>query len=64
VHVHLSLAGGRAAVTVWAESDEGLARLRDQGAQLARDLPAEVVVHPGAPVRPTPLPGRFVDQDT
>jgi hypothetical protein len=54
--------GARAAVTVWAEREDGLERLRSLGGELARTLPAEVVFHPGAPRRPPPESGQFVDQ--
>ncbi|MDB5423232.1 MAG: hypothetical protein JWQ29_648, partial [Phenylobacterium sp.] len=64
VHVHLGLNGDRAAVTIWAERDEGLERLKGQGAELARALPADVVFHPGAPRRPLPGAGRFVDRSS
>jgi hypothetical protein len=62
VHVHLGVKGDRAAVTVWAEREEGLERLRAQGAELSRALPADVVFHPGAPRRPSPAAGKFVDR--
>jgi hypothetical protein len=62
VHVHLEMEGERAAVTVWAEREDGLERLRSLGGELARALPADVVFHPGAPRRPLPESGRFVDQ--
>jgi hypothetical protein len=62
VHVHLGVKGDRAAVTVWAEREEGLERLRAQGAELSRALPADVVFHPGAPRRPSPAAGQFVDR--
>ena len=62
VHVHLGVKGDRAAVTVWAEREEGLERLRAQGAELSRALPADIVFHPGAPRRPSPGAGQFVDR--
>ena len=62
VHVHLNLHPDRAAVTVWAERDGSLERLRAHGEALARELTADVVFHPGAPIRPTPGAGQFVDQ--
>jgi len=62
VHVHLRLEGDQAAVTLWAERADGLERLRGQGGELAKALPAEVVFHPGAPRRPLPSSGQFVDQ--
>ena len=63
VHAHLGLVGDRAAVTLWAERAESLERLRHEAAALARALPAEVVVHGGAPHAPAPPPpGRFLDR--
>ena len=62
VHVHLRLEDERAQVTIWAERDDGLERLRAQGAELAGALPADVAFHPGAPRRPAPQSGRFVDR--
>jgi hypothetical protein len=62
VHVHLRLDGARAAVTVWAERQDGLDRLRSLGGELSRALPAEVIFHPGTPRRPLPESGQFVDR--
>jgi hypothetical protein len=62
VHIHLGLNGDHAQVMVWAERETSLQWLRQGAADLANALPAEVVFHPGAPRRPTPAPGRFVDQ--
>ncbi|MGH6910966.1 MAG: flagellar hook-length control protein FliK, partial [Phenylobacterium sp.] len=62
VHVHLGLHGDRASVTVWAEREDGLARLRSLGAELSQALPADVVFHPGIPRRPLPENGQFVDR--
>jgi hypothetical protein len=62
VHVHLQLDGERAAVTVWAEREDGLERLRSLGPELSRALPADVVFHPGSPRRPAPESGQFVDR--
>ena len=62
VHVHLRLDGERAAVTVWAEREDGLERLRGLGPELSRALPAEVIFHPGSPRRPVPESGQFVDR--
>ena len=62
VHVHLRMEGEQAAVTIWAEREDGLERLRGQGARLASALPAEVIFHPGAPRRPLPESGQFVDR--
>ncbi len=64
VHVHLRMEGDRAAVTVWAEREDGLERLRARGAELASALPAVVVFHPGAPRRPLPESGQFVDRSS
>jgi hypothetical protein len=62
VHVHLSLGADRAAVTLWAERDGSLERLRAEGEGLARELAADVVFHLGAPRRPSPGAGQFVDR--
>jgi hypothetical protein len=62
VHVHLRAEGERVAVTIWAERDGSLDRLRGKGAELARTLPAEVTFRAGAPKRPAPARGRLVDQ--
>ena len=63
VHAHLGLVGDRAAVTLWAARAETLEPLRQEAAALARALPAEVVVHGGAPhASAPPPPGRFVDR--
>jgi hypothetical protein len=62
VHVHLSLAGGRTTASVWAERPESLALLQDQAGDLARELVGEVVIQGGAPVRPMPVGGQFVDR--
>ena len=62
IHIHLGLNGERAQVVVWAERETSLQWLRQGAADLADALPAEVVFHPGAPRRPTPAPGQFLDQ--
>lgn len=62
VHVHLSMSGGKAAVSLWAERDGSLERLRDQGGDLASALAAEVAFRPGAPGGVTPTSGHFLDQ--
>jgi hypothetical protein len=63
VHVHLGLAGERASVTVWAERPQALEALRREAPALAQALPAEVVIHGGAPHAPAPPPpGRFLDR--
>jgi hypothetical protein len=62
VHVHLAAAGEGAQVTIWAEREGSLEPLRAQGEALARALPAQVVFRPGAPSRPVPASGQFVDR--
>jgi len=62
VQVHLRSDGARAAVTIWAERDEALARLRDEGGELARALPADLTFRLGAPKAAAPARGRFVDE--
>ena len=51
-------------MTIWAERAGSLEPLRAQGEALARALPAEVVFRPGAPSRPVPASGQFVDQSS
>jgi hypothetical protein len=62
VHVHLAMTAGKAAVSVWAEREGSLERLRDEGAELSRALSAEVVFRAGAPGGATPGRGHFLDQ--
>jgi hypothetical protein len=62
VQVHLGLAGDRAAVTLWAERPQALEALRREAPALARALPAEVMLHAGAPHPAAPPPGRFLDR--
>jgi hypothetical protein len=66
VHVHLRVGRDSSAVTMWAEREGGVERLRGQGGALAQALGADVVIHPGAPTRsaPPPGPGQFVDQSS
>lgn len=64
VHVQLAAAGEGARVTIWAEREGSLDHLRGEGEALARALPAEVVFRPGAPSRPIPASGQFVDQSS
>jgi hypothetical protein len=66
VHIHLRVGRESSAVTLWAERDGGVERLRSQGSALADALGADVVIHPGAPRRstPPPGPGQFVDQSS
>jgi hypothetical protein len=70
VHAHLALSGERVQVSLWAEREAGLARLRDSAPLLTQALnravagregAAEVAVHAGAPHRPLAAAGRFVD---
>ena len=64
VHVQLSQAGPRTAVNLWAEREGSLDLLHAQSADLARDLGGEVRVQGGAPQRPAPPRGQFVDRLT
>src|SRR5215468_937996 len=63
VHAQIGLRGARAAVTLWAESPEGAARLRAGAAKLADALriadldPADLVVRDGAPRARATAPG-------
>lgn len=67
LHARVTLLGDQAAVNLWAERDEGVVRLRGMTPLLAEglarsNLRAEIAVHPGAPPRPSPGAGQFVDQ--
>jgi hypothetical protein len=62
VQVHLRAEGERVAVTIWAEREDGLERLRSEGSELARDLPADVTFRLGAPKTAAPRQGAFVDR--
>ncbi len=62
VHVQLGAGSGRAAVTIWAEREDSLERLRERGDRLAGALPADVVFYPGAPRRAPPPAGQLTDQ--
>ncbi len=67
VHARVSLMGDQAGVNLWAERDEGLVRLKGLAPLLSQglarsNLRADIAVHAGAPPRPTPGAGQFVDQ--
>lgn len=67
VHARVSLVGDQAVVSLWAEREIGLARLRDDqpmlSAALARaSFRAEIAVHSGAPPHVEPHAGQLVDQ--
>jgi hypothetical protein len=69
VHAQISLAGARAAVTMWAERGETAKQLRDNAAALTAALkgaefePGDVLVRDGFPPRPRDkAAGRFVDR--
>ena len=67
VHARVSLVGEQATVSLWAERELGLERLRDDqaalGAALARaSFRAEIALHSGAPPNTDPGAGRLVDQ--
>ena len=67
VHAKISLTGGQARVTLWAERAETAARLSDQQADLSKallgdDLIASIAVFPGAPNTPKPAAGQFMDR--
>lgn len=64
VHVSLRMDGERTAVTMWAETPEGLERLRSRGGELTGVLAADVVFRPGSPRPPEPPPGRLVDHSS
>ena len=67
IHARVSLVGDQAVVSLWAEREMGLARLRDDQAMLSAALArasfrAEIAVHPGAPRNAEPHSGQLVDQ--
>ena len=69
MHAEIALMGERAGVSLWAERPDSLLLLNDQRAELSAALreehfTPEVAIHAGAPHRPMPPAGRFVDQAT
>jgi hypothetical protein len=67
VHAKISLSGGRARVTLWAENGATAAKLSEQQDALAQallgdDLVASIAVFPGAPAQAAPSAGQFVDR--
>jgi len=68
VHAQIALRGARAAVTLWAESLEGAARLRAGAANLTDALraaeldPGDLVVRDGAPRARAIAAGHFLDR--
>jgi hypothetical protein len=68
VHALIALAGGRAAVTLWAERDASAAHLRANGGLLEDALrtaalePREIQFRVGAPAAPPSAAGRFLDR--
>lgn len=62
VHVRLRLDGERTHVTFWAETPEGLDRLRGDAAGLANALGAEIAFHAGAPPQVAAPSGQLVDR--
>jgi hypothetical protein len=67
VYARISLSGGRARVTLWAEKAVTAAKLSAQRSLLSDalsgdDLVAAIVVLPGAPGAPAPTSGKFVDR--
>jgi hypothetical protein len=66
VHAQIVLAGDRTWVSLWAERDDGVQRLRQHEALLATALTdanfvAEIAFHAGAPRQPATNAGRFLD---
>lgn len=62
VHVQLRMDGDRTAVTIWAETPEGLARLSEHGGELVAELGADVAFRPGSPTGAAAAPGRLLDR--
>jgi hypothetical protein len=69
VHAHVSLAGDHAGVTLWAEREASVAVLQGARSWLSQaltkaELRSDIAVYPGAPPRPAPGAGQFVDRST
>jgi Flagellar hook-length control protein FliK len=68
VHALIALAGGRAAVTLWAEREESAAHLRANSGLLEEALraasldPRDIQFRVGAPAPPPSAAGRFLDR--
>jgi hypothetical protein len=68
VHALIALAGGRAAVTLWAEREASVAHLRANGGLLEDALraaalePRDIQFRVGAPAVPPSTAGRFLDR--
>jgi hypothetical protein len=68
VHAQVTIIGARTSVTLWAERETSAARLAESTAQLARSLteaelePGEIQCRIGAPQRPRPAAGHFLDR--
>jgi hypothetical protein len=68
VHAQVTIVGARTSVTLWAEREASAARLAESTAQLARSLteaelePGEIQCRIGAPQRPRPAAGHFLDR--
>jgi hypothetical protein len=68
VHALIALAGGRAAVTLWAEREASAAHLRANAGLLEDALraaalqPRDIEFRVGAPLPPPPAAGRFLDR--
>jgi Flagellar hook-length control protein FliK len=68
VHALIALAGGRAAVTLWAEREASAAHLRAHGGLLEEALraaaldPRDIAFRVGAPAAPPSAAGRFLDR--
>lgn len=66
IHAHVTLDGEQAGVTLWAERDGSVELLRRSQAWLAQALTQaalepDISVYAGAPPRPAPGAGKFVD---
>jgi hypothetical protein len=68
IHALIALAGGRAAVTLWAEREASAAHLRANGGLLENALraaaldPRDIQFRVGAPAAPPSAAGRFLDR--
>ncbi|MCZ7657331.1 MAG: flagellar hook-length control protein FliK [Xanthobacteraceae bacterium] len=68
VHALVTMVGARTSVTLWAEREASAARLAEGTAALAQSLqqaelePGEILCRVGAPARPRPAAGQFLDR--
>jgi hypothetical protein len=69
VHAQIALSGERTWVSLWAERDEGVTRLRGHEPLLTKalkdsDFVAEIAIHAGAPRQPATATGKFLNSES